>query len=48
MLQDSQATTIALYEIKGFKEVAIAIEEGVAYLKVDKKELDETALVAFQ
>ena len=48
MLQDSQATTIALYEVKGIKEVAIAIEEGVAYLKVDKKELDETALVAFQ
>ncbi|PWQ94188.1 MFS transporter [Leucothrix arctica] len=48
MLQDSQATTIALYEIKGIKEVAIAIEEGIAYLKVDKKELDETALVAFQ
>lgn len=48
LLQDSQATTIALYEVKGVKEVAIAIEEGVAYLKIDKKELDEAALAAFQ
>ncbi len=48
MLKDSQATTVALYDVKGVKEVAIATEEGVAYLKVDKKELDETALAAFQ
>jgi MFS family permease len=47
-LKDSQATTLALYEIAGVKEVAIALEEGVAYLKIDKKTLDETALATFQ
>jgi predicted MFS family arabinose efflux permease len=47
-LSDSQTTIIALYEVSGVKEVAIALEEGVAYLKIDKKELDEEMLVAFQ
>lgn len=48
MLNDSQATTIALNEVSGVKEVAIAIEEGVAYLKVDNKELNEESLLRFQ
>jgi len=47
-LEDRQATTIALYEVTGVKEVAIAFEEGVAYLKIDKNELDETTLATFQ
>jgi len=48
MLSDSKSTTLALYEVPGIKEVAIAIDEGVAYLKVDSKELDESQLLAFQ
>lgn len=48
MLNDSKSTTLALYEVPGIKEVAIAIDEGVAYLKVDSKELDESQLLAFQ
>ena len=48
MLVDGKATTAALNEIHGIKEVAIAIEEGVAYLKVDNKELDESDLLIFQ
>ena len=48
MLVDGKATTTALNEVHGVKEVAIAIEEGVAYLKVDNNELDESDLLAFQ
>lgn len=48
MLLDSKTTSTALSEIRGVKEVAIAPKEGVAYLKVDNKELDESELLAFQ
>lgn len=48
MLLDSHATSAALSKIQGIKEVAIAIETGIAYLKVDNKELDESDLTAFQ
>ncbi|MGB1310234.1 MAG: MFS transporter [Leucothrix sp.] len=47
-LGDSQATTSALSQVAGVKEVAIAIDEGVAYLKVENAELDEAALRDFQ
>lgn len=36
-----------LYRIKGIKEVSIVQKENVAYLKIDKNELDESALRAF-
>jgi predicted MFS family arabinose efflux permease len=36
-----------LLAINGIKEVALALDEQVAYLKVDKNTLDETALIAF-
>lgn len=48
MLLDGKATSAALQKVNGIKEVAIALEEGVAYLKVDNKELDEADLLAFQ
>ncbi|RVU81539.1 MFS transporter [Leucothrix sargassi] len=47
-LNDTHATTLALSDISGVKEVAIALDEGVAYLKVDGKTLDEASLQAFQ
>lgn len=37
-----------LLAIPGIKEVAIATEEGLAYLKVDLKQLEETQLDSFQ
>lgn len=48
MLVDGHATTAALNKVRGIKEVAIAIDEGIAYLKVDNKQLDESDLSAFQ
>ena len=36
----------ALQKVRGIYEVAIVAEEQVAYLKVDKKELDEQGLRA--
>jgi copper chaperone CopZ len=36
----------ALQKVPGVYEVAIVAEEQVAYLKVDKKELDEQGLRA--
>ena len=35
-----------LYRIAGVREVVVALDEGVAYLKVDSKKLDEKALEA--
>ena len=48
MLHNSQATTAALNAVVGVKEVAIAIDEGIAYLKVDNTELNEENLLKFQ
>jgi len=48
MLTNGQATSEALNRVAGVKEVAIAVDEGVAYLKVDNKELNESDLLAFQ
>ena len=48
MLENSQTTTTALNGVFGVKEVAIAVDEGIAYLKVDNKELDEKSLIRFQ
>lgn len=48
MLDDSHSTMLALNQVTGVKEVAIATEEGVAYIKVDKSELNEESLLRFQ
>jgi MFS family permease len=40
-------TSKQLMLISGIKEVAVAVEEGAAYLKVKKDELDEDSLMAF-
>ncbi|PID46532.1 MAG: MFS transporter [Proteobacteria bacterium] len=48
VLADSHATSAELYKVPGIKEVAISPEEGVAYLKVDHSELNESDLLAFQ
>lgn len=48
MLVDGLATSAALNKVNGIKEVAISLEEGIAYLKVDNKVLDEADLLAFQ
>lgn len=46
-LKDVDSTTEALLLVPGIKQAAISIEEGVAYLKIDKQELDNKALEAF-
>ncbi len=46
-LSDSKNLTAQLLLIPGVEEVAIAPETAVAYLKVDKKRLDEDSLRAF-
>ena len=46
-LLSPQALQRELMQITGVKEVAVVVEEGVAYLKVDKATLDETGLSAF-
>lgn len=40
-------TQQALLDTEGVKEVSLALNEGLAYLKVDKKQLDEKALQVF-
>ena len=47
-LGDTQETTNLLGQVPGVMEVAIAIDEGVAYLKVDKAVLSEEKLLKFQ
>ena len=43
-LTDADSTTEKLLAIKGVKQTAISLEEGVAYLKIDKLVLDERYL----
>jgi len=45
---DVRRMTTELASVKGVAEVMIAPEEGVAYLKVDRRQLDESALQTFQ
>ena len=47
MLDDCDALELAISQITGVKEVSVSPDEGIAYLKVDNKELDEEALLAF-
>jgi len=47
LLDDIKNTTQQLLNIKGVKQVAISVEEGAAYLKVDKLKLDNETLESF-
>ena len=47
LFTDKERLMTELRAIAGVKEVAVVVEEGVAYLKVDKNSLDENALRAF-
>ncbi|HRJ53516.1 MAG TPA: MFS transporter [Candidatus Thiothrix moscowensis] len=47
LFSDKERLYQALLAVPGVKEAAIASEECVAYLKVDKENLDESALRAF-
>lgn len=46
-LANVESTTQQLLSVPGIKQAAISIEEGVAYLKIDKREFDSNALKAF-
>lgn len=46
-LVDADKTTQQLLEITGIKQAAIAVEEGVAYIKIDKLEFDQTQLDSY-
>ncbi|MEH6457606.1 MAG: MFS transporter [Cocleimonas sp.] len=46
-LVDVDATTRQLLAITGIKQAAIAAEEGVAYIKIDKLEFDQTRLDSY-
>jgi predicted MFS family arabinose efflux permease len=47
LLIDTDATTQQLLAIKGVKQAAISLDEGVAYIKIDKLTLDESELDDF-
>jgi hypothetical protein len=47
LLADPIKTKQQLLSIKGIKQVAISLDEGVAYLKVDKNQLDQPQLDTF-
>lgn len=44
---EAPALAQRLREVAGVEDVVVLVEEGVAYLKVDKQHLDETALQSF-
>lgn len=44
---EAPALAQRLREIAGVEDVVVLVEEGVAYLKVDKQHLDEAALQSF-
>lgn len=46
-IQEENNTAAALARIQGVAEVVVVAEEGVAYLKVDRKSLDESSLQDF-
>ncbi len=47
LLNDVEKTTQQLLAINGVKQAAISLDEGVAYVKVDKLELEESNLETF-
>jgi predicted MFS family arabinose efflux permease len=46
-LENTRESTAQLLAIKGVKQASISIDEGVAYIKIDKLEIDEDSLKAF-
>ncbi|MGK0273467.1 MAG: MFS family permease [Cocleimonas sp.] len=46
-LIDIEKTTKQLLEISGIKQAAVSAEEGVAYIKIDKLEFDQTRLDSY-
>jgi len=46
-LHDIEKTTQQLLDITGIKQAAIAAEEGVAYIKIDKLEFDQSHLDSY-
>lgn len=47
LFSDPERLQCELLAVTGVKEASISVDEGVAYLKIDKKTLDESALRAF-
>ena len=45
--QEASVLQATLAAIRGVADVAVAADEGVAYLKIDRATIDETALRAF-
>lgn len=45
--EEARHLTLQMTQVTGVAEVTVIIEEGVAYLKVDKHALDEEALSKF-
>jgi hypothetical protein len=45
--QEANALQAALAAIRGVADAAVAVDEGVAYLKIDRAVIDETELRAF-
>lgn len=46
-LSNEETTKQALLSTQGVVEVSVALDQGVAYLKVDKRQLQDNALVSF-
>ncbi len=46
-VKQPEKTQTQLLAIDGIKQVAVSVSEGVAYLKIDKEELDKTKLESF-
>ena len=44
---DTHALMAEIAQVSGVKQVSISLEEAIAYLKVDKKTVDEAALATF-
>jgi hypothetical protein len=44
---EARLLTLRLIEVPGVAEAAVAADEGVAYLKVDRRTLNETMLRQF-
>jgi MFS family permease len=47
LLDNPEELTTKISQVIGVKEVSISQQEGIAYLKVDKKRVDEVALSTF-
>jgi MFS family permease len=48
LLEKPELTAQQLSDLVGVREVAIAVEEGAAYLKIEASEFDDSSLLAFE